>query len=616
MNSIKKQWPIILTTLSLAAILLHLLPFFDNLGHKNLPLFFIIIIGGMPFIGQIIIKIYHKNFGADLLAAIALIGSITTEQYLAANLIIFMVASGQSLEIYASRKASFALEALAKRVPSIAHRRIAGVITDIALNQIAIGDEIVIYPHQTCPVDGVIIEGSGSMDESYLTGEPYQILKTLGSLVLSGAINQDNLVVVRAEKVPQDSRYAKIMQVMQEAEERKPQITRLADEIGAIFTPIALIFAASAWYFSGDILRFVAVLTVATPCPLLIAIPICVVGAISLSAKRGIIIKDPTVLEKLPTCSTAIFDKTGTLTYGEPNLTEIIAAQGFNADDILQKTASLERYSRHPLASAIAKAALQKNLKLLDALEVAERAGKGLRGIVANQEIIVTNRKKALQQNPQLASSIAISDSGLECVILIDQKYAATLRFHDAPRADSHSFINHLGPEHNFTKIILLSGDRESEVNYLATLLDIKQTYASQSPEQKLQFVKNETALAPTLFMGDGINDAPALTAATVGLAFGQHNNITSEAAGAVILDNTLTKVDELIHISIAMRKIALQSAIGGMALSLIGMGFAAAGTISPTQGALLQEIIDVAAILNALRITWQNLGCSDLKKI
>ena len=561
-----------------------------------------------------IINILNKSFGADLLAIIALVGSILTAQYIAAALLIFMLVSGKALEKYASRKASSVLEDLARRVPSIAHLRNKNIITEIAITKIAIGDEIIIYPHETCPVDGSIIEGGGTMDESYLTGEPYQILKTVGSLVLSGAINGDSLIIIRAEKLAEDSRYAKIMEVMKEAEERRPHLMRLADEIGAIFAPIALIFAATTWYFSGDILRFIAVLTVATPCPLLIAIPITVIGAISLAAKNGIIIKDPTVLERLPTCSTAIFDKTGTLTYGEPKLTGIIVAQGFAADDILQKTASLERYSRHPLAIAIKNSLEEKKLELLEATEVSERSGQGLRGIVSGQEIMITSRNKVLQQNPQLASTIAISSSGLECVIMINQKYAATLRFHDAPRADSRSFINHLGPEHNFKKIILLSGDRESEVNYLAALLDIKQTYASQSPEQKLEFVKNETTLASTLFMGDGINDAPALTAATVGIAFGQHNNITSAAAGAVILENTLTKVDELIHISIAMRKIALQSAGGGMLLSLLGMGFAAAGMLSPAQGALLQEIIDVVAILNALRITWSVKVVSDVK--
>ena len=202
-----------------------------------------------------------------MLAIIALVGSVLMAQYIAAALLIFMLISGKALEKYATRKASSALEALASRVPSIAHRRVNGAISEITIAEIAIGDEIVIYPHETCPVDGSIVEGSGSMDESYLTGEPYQILKTVGSLVLSGAINGDSVIVIRAEQLAQDSRYAKIMAVMKEAEERRPQLMRLADEIGAIFAPLAFAFAGATWYFSGDILRFIAVLTVATPCP-------------------------------------------------------------------------------------------------------------------------------------------------------------------------------------------------------------------------------------------------------------------------------------------------------------------------------------------------------------
>ncbi len=609
------KWNNFAAVFSVLTIVLHfaLLLFGFSQALQNLPLIIAIIISGTPLLWQIILKALNKNLGADLLAAIALVASALTAQYVAAALIIFMLASGQILEEYAKRKASSVLEALAQRMPSNAHRRRGGKISNIKISDIIIGDEIVIYPHETCPVDGVVVEGNGTMDESYLTGEPFHISKTFGSMALSGAINGADLLIIRAEKLPQDSRYAKIMEVMADAENRRPKLIRLADQIGAVFAPLAMALALAAWYFSGDILRFIAVLTVATPCPLLIAIPITIISAISLAAKRSIIIKDPAVLERLPVCSTAIFDKTGTLTYGEPQLSKVFAAQGFSENEIIQKAASLEHYSRHPLATALVDAASKNNLDLLEANQVSERAGQGLHGVINEQEILITSRKKVLQQNPEMASTIVSTDSGLECVVMIDKKYAGTLQFHDAPRTDSHSFIGHLGPEHNFKKIILLSGDRASEVNYLAGLLGIKETFASQSPEQKLEFVRNETAAAPTLFMGDGINDAPALAAATVGIAFGQHNSITSEAAGAVIMENTLIKVDELIHISIKMRRIALQSAVGGMVLSLVGIYLAAMGYLSPAQGALAQEIIDVLAILNALRMTWDKEGFSDL---
>lgn len=579
----------------------------------DVPLLAVIAIGGIPLVLQILRKLLRGELGADLLAVLALVTAAWLGEYLAAALIIIMLSGGQALEAYAMRKASSVLLALAERMPATARRRNGEQIEEIPLTDIAIGDDIVVFPHEAAPVDGVLIEGHGAMDESYLTGEPYQVSKAPGAVVLSGAINGEAVLVIRAEKLAQDSRYAQIMEVMQEAEQKRPAMRRLGDRIGAVFAPLALLFAVAAWYFTGDVSRFLAVLVVATPCPLLIAIPITLISAISMAAKRGIIIKDPTVLELLPTCRTAIFDKTGTLTYGKPELTEIVPAQGISQNDILQLAASLEHYSKHPLAKAILQAAKKTNLAAIDATEVSEKPGQGLIGMVAGHEIRVTHRKKLLQQMPDMAPILPPTAAGLECIIMMDGHYAATFRFRDAPRADGKSFIHHLAPSHQFNKIMLVSGDRESEVTYLADLLGIKETLASQNPEQKVAIVRAETASAPTLFMGDGINDAPALASATVGIAFGQHSSVTAEAAGAVIMENSLVKVDELIHISAAMRRIVLQSAIGGMVLSIIAMGFAAGGYITPVMGALLQEVIDILAIANALRLTWSRNIDTDL---
>jgi heavy metal translocating P-type ATPase len=581
--------------------------------YAHWPLWTVLAAGTPSLAWGILKKLLKKDLGADVLAAIALITSIWLGEYLAAALIILMLASGQALEAYAMRKASSVLLALANRMTATAHRRKFSQIGDVALADIAIGDEIVIYPHEAAPVDGVVIEGNGTMDESYLTGEPYHVSKAPGASVLSGAINGEAVLVIRAEKIPADSRYAQIMEVMQEAEQKRPSMRRLGDQIGAFFAPLALVVAVGAWYLTGDAMRFLAVLVVATPCPLLIAIPITLISAISMAARRGIIIKDPTVLERLPTCRTAIFDKTGTLTYGKPELTEIIPAKGLDKNTVLQHAASLERYSKHPLASAILQAAAKEKLALIDALSVSEKPGQGLVGTVAAHEIRVTHRKKLLQTAPDIAALLPPTSAGLECVILMDGRYAATFRFRDAPRVEGKSFIRHLSPSHQFNKVMLVSGDRESEVSYLAGLLGITETLASQSPEQKVAIVRAEAALAPTLFMGDGINDAPALASATVGIAFGQHSSVTAEAGGAVIMDASLVKVDELIHISAAMRLIILQSAVGGMVLSVIAMGFAAGGLITPVTGAVLQEGIDILAIANALRLTWGHKIKTDL---
>ncbi len=623
--ALKSKWYNFLTATSFFAIIIHLIiklitinKDLEILSFANLPLLGVIIIGGFPLLLEIILKAIKGDLGSDLLAAIALITAIYLKQFLAADLIILMLASGQSLENYASKKASFALSALAKRVPLIAHKKISNQISDIQIADIKIGDLIAIYPFETSPVDGTIVEGCGTMDESYLTGEPYQLSKVIGSAVLSGAINGENLLVIKAEKLAIDSRYSKIMQVMQDAENKRPKLRRLADQIGAIFAPIALSFALLIWFFTGEIMRFLAILVVATPCPLLIAIPIVIISAISVAARHGIIIKDPTVLEQLPICTTAIFDKTGTLTVGKPELTQIITLENFTPNQILQAVASLEQYSRHPLALAIAKSAKQKNITFLEVNDISEKPGQGLKGHILEKEIFVTSRNKISQSEDfNLKNDLTLlppTISGLECVVVIDQKIAALFIFHDQPLSNGKQFINHLGPNHSFKKIMLVSGDRESEVQYLANLFGITNTYASQSPEQKLAIVRIETKKAPTVFLGDGINDAPALAAATVGIAFGQHNIIVGEAAKAVIMENSLARVDDLIHISADMRKIAFQSAVGGMIFSFIGMGFAGAGFISPVQGAILQEIIDVVAILNALRLIWKKDFNSDIK--
>jgi len=478
----------------------------------------------------------------------------------------------------------------------------------------------VIYPHDICPVDGVVLEGHGVMDESYLTGEPFEMSKTSGSTVISGAINGESALTIRATRRAADSRYAKIMLVMRESEEKRPQLRRLGDRLGAIYTPIAVSVALLAWALSGDSVRFLAVLVIATPCPLLLAIPIAIIGSISLCARRAIIIKSPVVLEQIAECRTAIFDKTGTLTYGEPALTEQLIATGFEQKEVLTLVASLERYSKHPLARAILAAAKDEGIQLPEATEVREQPGQGLLGTVSERRLQVTSRSKLIEQETEGADQLPPTAGGLECVVAIDDRYAAALRFRDAPRAESRSFINHLGPRHQFKRLMIVSGDRESEVRYLAEEVGITEIEAQKSPEEKLAIVRAETARAKTLYVGDGINDAPAMMAATVGMAIGQNSDVTAEAAGVVVMDNSIEKVDEFMHISRRMRSIALQSAVGGMLLSMVGMAFAATGHLSPVSGAISQEVIDVLAVLNALRaalppraISRKTLSANDL---
>ena len=277
-------------------------------------------------------------------------------------------------------------------------------------------------------------------------------------------------------------------------------------------------------------------------------------------------------------------------------------APGFDRNDVLRLAASIEQYSRHPLAAAILKATRDARLNLVEASEIAEPPGEGLKGVVQGRQVRVTSRSKLLEETPMPDRRLPPAGAGLECVIAVDGRYAATYRFRDAPRDESKPFIAHLGNKHQVDKVMLVSGDRESEARYLAELVGVTTVYSSMSPEEKVEIVRGENRTASTLFLGDGINDAPALMAATVGVAFGRNSDVTREAAGAVIMDASLARVDELLHIARRMRSIAIQSAVGGMVLSLVGMGLAAAGQLPPVGGAIAQEIIDVFAIANALR--------------
>ncbi len=584
----------------------------QGLRVVDLPLIVVLVLGGVPLVLELLGNLLRREFGSDLLAGISIVTSALLGEYLAGSMVVLMLSGGEALEAYAVRRATSALAALAKRLPSVAHRLVGARMVDVPLVEVNVGDFLVILPHETCPVDGVVSDGHSTMDESFVTGEPYHVSKAPGASVISGAINGENAITIRAEQRAEDSRYAKIMRVMRESEQSRPRLRRLGDQLGAFYTPLAVSIALVAWLASGDATRFLAVLVVATPCPLLIAIPVAILGSISLAARRGIIIKDPSVLERLSTCRTAIFDKTGTLTYGRPKLAEVRTFNGFEADDVIRLAAGLERYSKHPLAEPLLDEARNRHLSPSEAAEVSEKPGRGLSGRVDQRQVEITSRAKWLKVNPDDAAALPEETAGLQCVVGVDGRLASLVLFRDEPRPDGQSFIQHLRPHHRWTRILLVSGDRESEVRYLAAQVGITEVFAGVSPEGKVEITRAENAKAPTVFMGDGINDAPALAQATVGVAFGQNSDITSEAAGAVIMDGSLRKVDELLHIGARLRRVALQSAVGGMAFSIGGMILASMGLISPVAGAMMQELIDLVAVFNALRTAFVPRSLTD----
>ncbi len=595
----------LITSLGIAVHLILRLIFQVSEFYYELPLYLVLAVGGTLLVVQLTIHLIRFEFSSDLIAGVSIVTAVLLEQYLVGAIVVLMLSGGQALELFALRRASSLLNALAKRMPSVAHKKEGEKAIDIPIDQVKIDDRLVVYPHEICPVDGLVVEEHGVMDESYLTGEPFLVSKTPGSSVFSGAVNGDSMLVVRATKKAKDSRYAKIMEVMLESEQHKPKIRRLGDRLGAYYTPLALVLAGVAWLMSGEAIRFLAVMVIATPCPLLLAIPVAVIGGISLSAKRGIIVKNAAVLELISECRTMIFDKTGTLTYGRPVLTSVTCYNHFSQNEVLAFAATLEKYSKHPLSAPIIEEAAKQNISLGQVLAIHEKLGEGLSGRIDHRQIDLVGRSHLVKEKKDHILSQLPEKVGLECVLLVDNQLAAYFSFHDTPRKDSRAFIAHLEPKHHIDRMMIISGDREAEVRYLAEQIGIQEIYAGQTPEQKVHIVEEENRRDQVIYLGDGINDAPALAASTVGIAFGQNSDITMEAADAVILDSSLERVDEFLHISKRMRQIALQSAIGGMALSFLGMLVAAFGYLPPLVGAVSQEVIDVLVILNALRVAF-----------
>ncbi len=608
-NSVQKmreKQDALIASFAAVAIFLHLmLRYVFQVGPANLwPLYGAMIAGGTPLIASLLRQVFVKRqFGSDLLAGFSIVTASLLHEYLVACIVVLMLSGGSALEQYATTRASSALRSLAKRMPATAHLSAESGFVTIPAQNIVPGNIIGVFPHEICPVDGEVIEGYGNMDESYLTGEPFQISKAPGSQALSGAMNGNTILKIRATKLPRDSRFSRILAVIEEAEKNRPAMRRIADRLGAWYTPAALLLASFGWLVSWNPERFLAVLVIATPCPLLIAIPVAIIGGISLAARRGIVIRHAAILETIDTCHTFFFDKTGTLTYGRPVLDEILCTGDFDETAILRYAAGLEQYSRHPLAPAVMTAAQEKQITPAVPTEVSEKPGEGLYGSMDGHQVHITGRNSAIVKAATNALLPAF-EAGLECIIVIDGRVAALLCFHDQPRQDSSQFVRHLRPLHGAKEVILLSGDRHSEVERLARVVGIHQAYAGKTPEEKLELVRQSSARGRTLFVGDGINDAPAMLAATASVALGgQNNDVVSEAADAVVLDSSLRKVDELIHIAKRTRSVALQSAIGGMLLSIAGMFLALFGLLPPLAGAISQEVIDLAAVLNALRI-------------
>lgn len=559
--------------------------------------------------------IVRRQAGVDLLALLTMVAALALSQHLAGAVIAFMFASGRALEEYSAGRARRELSALVERTPRVAHRRrlfgeVPGKtfgIEDIPADSVRVGDELIVKPGEAVPVDGLLLSGSADLDESAVTGESTPCRRSRGDQLLSGVINAGSPLELQALKTAEHSTYAGIVRMVAEAQAGKAPFTRLADRYALWFIPPVLILAGAAWWLSGDPIRALAVLVVATPCPLILAAPVAMIAAISQAAKRGILIKNGTALEQLADIQNLLFDKTGTLTTGRPQLVGIEATEGFPPDEVLRLAASLDQVSQHSTAQSLVAEARRRNLTLSIPQRVTEEPGEGLTGEVETHRVAVgslalildgasTDRwtKSRLRHMAQRGLSGAF--------VSIDGRMAGVLLLADQIRLDTPRALRALHRA-GIHRTVMLSGDRQDVAETVALSLGFDAVLAERSPADKVAAVKSECRRGNTGMVGDGVNDAPALAAADVGIAMGARGaGASSEAADVVLLVDRLDRLPDGLGIARRGRQIAVQSVVAGMALSILAMVVAAFGYLPPVLGALVQEGIDVAVILNALR--------------
>jgi len=546
------------------------------------------------------------RIGADVVAVLALLGALWTGEYLAGAIVALMLATGRMLESWAEGRSRRELTALVNRVPRTAHRlRPDGDVEVVPLTDVVAGDQILVRTGEVVPVDGVLVAPT-VLDESALTGEAMPVDRTAGDLVSSGVVVSGSPVPLRALRTAADSTYAGIVRLVEEAQASSAPFVRMADRFAAWFVPFTVLLAGGAWAWSGDPNRAVAVLVVATPCPLILAAPVALVAGMAQSARRGVVIKGGAALERLALGRVVLFDKTGTLTAGRPELAQVITAPGVDPASVLGLAASLDQASPHVLAAAVVAAARGRGLDLWTPQDVVELGGHGVSGSVNGNSVSVGKFAwLAPAERPEwLRRAVARSEveSAVLVLVTLEGDVIGALLLVDPLRQDAPRMVRALRGA-GIRRVVLVTGDRAEVAETIGHALDIDEVFAERLPDEKLAIVRGERPRGSTVFVGDGVNDAPALAAADVGVALaGRGATASSEAADVVLLVDRIDRLAEAMVIARRSRRIAWQSVTLGMGLSLAAMGAAAIGLLTAVVGALLQEVIDVVAILNALR--------------
>ncbi|HUO71804.1 MAG TPA: heavy metal translocating P-type ATPase [Solirubrobacteraceae bacterium] len=555
--------------------------------------------------------VVDHSLGVDTIALVAMVGALALDQELAGAVIGLMFTGGAALEAVASRRARRELTALIQRAPKVAQLRMDGALKEVAVEQVQVGDVVVVRTGEVVPVDGTIVSSDAVVDTSTLSGEPLPETLRQGMPVLSGSANAGNPFDVRADRPAGQSAYAALVRLVEQAQARRAPLVRIADRYAGFFLPITLVVAAAAWAASGDPVRGLAVVVVATPCPLILAAPIALVSGLSRAARAGVIVKGPAAIETLGEARTVLFDKTGTVTVGVPEVREILTRGSAEPAEVLRLAASLDRMSAHVLADGLVSAAGEAGLELAMPTDVHEEAGQGIEGAVCGHRVMVGSRAFMRERgvaDAEIASSAVMGTRGsgeVHILAALDGHLAGVIVMADDLRPDAGTIVERLRAE-GVRHIAMLSGDRRSVAERVGRELGVDRVYAEQSPSDKLEVVrrlKEDRDLRPVVMVGDGINDAPALALADLGIAMGAAGaTVSSETADAVITVDRVDRVADALHVGRRALWIARQSILVGMGLSVAAMIVAAFGYLPPVAGALFQEVIDLAVILNALR--------------
>ncbi|EFL29913.1 cadmium-translocating P-type ATPase [Streptomyces viridochromogenes DSM 40736] len=558
----------------------------------------------VPAVWWVLAALRHGHAGVDLIAVLALGGTLAVGEYLAGALIALMLASGRMLEATARRRATRDLRALLEHAPSSARLRTGRGVRTVPLDEVAAGDLLVVGPGEVVPVDGTVGSAAAVLDESVLTGEPVQVERACGEALRSGVVNAGGAFDLRASATARDSTYAGIVRLAQRAGAESAPVVRLADRYAAWFLPLSLLVAGLAWLASGSAVRAVAVLVVATPCPLLLAAPVAIVSGLSRASRLGVVVRDGGALENLGRARTLLLDKTGTLTRGRPRVLDVTAAPGRTTAEVLRLAASVDQYSPHVLARAIVEAARERGLELPAPADVTEEPGRGATGTVEGHRVSIGRAGSADTRQPWegAVDNRALLEGAAVAWLTVDGEPGGAVLLRDPLRQDAPRTLRYLRTA-GIERLVMLTGDGSAPAREVGALLGLNEVRAGLGPAEKVAAVRAERDHAVTVMVGDGVNDAPALAAADVGVAMGAHGSTaSSEAADIVLTTDRVDRLADAVFIAVRARRIAVQSALGGMLLSLAAMAAAAAGLLPPAVGALLQEGIDVAVILNALR--------------